>query len=178
MSEGAQSTGMDAAARQDRIRDDLDALLDVVEQVHAEVRRQLESKALQQHPETQSWLREVEPRLFAQANTLEACLMRLEGGRSRLRRAMTSAVGTAAGWLEALRTGHEASGRVRDLFMALCLVLVQCRMLRTRAHLCGDEQTVSILAEQMEDLREILAQAEGVLATALSREWSDGPGFV
>jgi len=140
------------------------------QQIQQLVRRQLESAALEAHPEARSWLREVEPRLYAHASALGECLERLEASPSSVKQALGTLIGTAAGLVEAMRSQEKVSRTLRDDYAALSLALVQTAMLETIASALADRQTASLAREQVRALRDALDRLEEVLPAVLDRE--------
>lgn len=140
------------------------------EQIHQLIRRQLESAALEAHPEARRWLRQVEPKLYAFASALGKCLERLEASPSSIRQALGTVIGTAAAWIEAMRSQEEVSRTLRDDYAVLSLALVQTAMLEIVASALADLQTASLAREQVGELREALDQLEKVLPSVLGRE--------
>lgn len=80
------------------------------------------------------------------------------------------AIGTAAGWIGAIRQHEEASRLLRDDYAALSIALVQTMMLQTTASALDDAQTASAALQQATELRYALSELEGVLVVVLERE--------
>jgi hypothetical protein len=140
------------------------------DQIHQLIRRQLESPALEAHPGARNWLTEVEPRLYAHASALGECLKRLEASPSSIKLALGTVIGTAAGWIEAMRSEKQVSRMLRDDYAALSLALIQTAMLETIASALGDGQTASLARKQVRELRAVKDQLESLLPAVLEGE--------
>jgi hypothetical protein len=161
---------MISTARIKTLHSEIARLKALGEQIHQLLRRQLENAALEAHPEARSWIREVEPKLYAHASALGECLERLEASPSSIQQALGTVIGTAAGWIEAMRSQEKVSRTLRDDYAALSLALVQTAMLETTASALGDRQTASLARQEVDQLRDALVQLEEVLPSVLDRE--------
>jgi hypothetical protein len=161
---------MITTARVKTLHSEIARLQALDEQIHQLIRRQLESAALEAYPEARSWLGGVEPKLHAHASALGDCLERLEVSPSSIKQALGTVIGTAAGWIEAMRSQEEVSRTLRDDYAALSLALVQTAMLETIASAFADRQTAALARQQVDELRDALDRLEGVLPAVLARE--------
>lgn len=161
---------MISTARIKTLHSEIARLKALDEQIHQLIRRQLEGAAMEAQPEARSWLREMEPKIYAHASALGECLERLETSPSSITQALGTVIGTAAGWIEAMRSQEEVSRTLRDDYAALSLALVHTAMLETIAAVLGDRQTASLAGDQKDQLRDALDQLEGVLPSVLARE--------
>jgi hypothetical protein len=161
---------MISTARIKTLQSEIARLQALDEQIHQLIRRQLESPALEAHPEARRWLREVEPKLYAHASALGECLERLEASPSSIKQALGTVIGVAAAWIEAMRSQEEVSRTLRDDYAVLSLALAQTAMLETVASALADRQTAALARQQVGQLSEVLDGLHEVLPSVLGRE--------
>ena len=130
----------------------------VVLQVHLleAIVRQSKLDALRSRVDARELLARLEPRLHGHVEALHACLERLGRKPPRVKERLGALLGVAAGWVDQVRSGREASRDLRDDFVLLSLVLVNYGMLSAAAARLDDPQTDDLAAEHIDALAPLL----------------------
>ena len=142
----------------------------IEDQLRQQIEAQLENAAVSRQDDATRVLRSVVPVLSRYTVLLDRRLQEFEADQGGLSDAVTSVVGTVAGWIEALRTEEEVSRILRDDYAALSLALIQNRMLVVTALAVEDPETAEVAKRHIDDLRECLRDVESILTVVLEDE--------
>jgi ferritin-like metal-binding protein YciE len=154
-------------------------MLAVERQLHQALRRHKEHEPLRKFAAAKQLVARIEDTIDRHLVDLEACLRRLGGDDSALKKAVGTFLGFAAGIYDKVRTEDNVSRILRDDHTALNFACVCYQMLHTTALAMKDSQTADLALRNLTDftalVRDLSDTLPGVLLEELAQQRKIAP---
>lgn len=148
-------------------------MLAVETEFHSTFRRQKDDDQIRECTEAHQLIARTEDIIDRHLVGLKACLTRLGGKESAVKKAVGGVLGVAAGIINTVRSDESASRALRDDYAALCFGTICYEMLHTTALAMKDQQTADLALGNLKDFAPLIMAISNMMPTVLVRELAD-----
>lgn len=159
--------------RQDTLQQYVSDMLALEQHILEAVERQTDDSKVDNHPEANQLLGQLERTLKDHTASLEQLLSALGGdAASPVKEAVSSVAGVAAGLYDKVR-GDKVSKMLRDDYTALNLASISYTMLHSTGMALKNQTVADLALRHLEDLTPVVVNISEIIPLVVARELSD-----
>lgn len=148
-------------------------MLAVETEFHSTFRRQKDDEQIRECTAAHELIARTEDIIDRHLVELKACLTRLGGKESTVKKAVGGVLGVAAGIINSVRSDESASRALRDDYAALSFGTIGYEMLHTTALAMKDQQTADLALRNLKDFAPLIMAISNMMPAVLVRELAD-----
>jgi len=145
-------------------------MLAVEREAHSAVSRQKHDATVKHYAEASRVIDRIEETLDRHIDELRACLERMGGDESLMKKAVGTALGAVGGLYDKLRTDGRVSRMLRDDYAGMAFSTACYEMLHTTALAAGESMVAAVALRHLRDYTSLVMEVSDVLPQVLTDE--------